>query len=49
MCLPQGLRGGENFYIRAKSHEDVHGHAQPSYLSTLLNPSEGEDVNERSF
>lgn len=30
MCLPQGLLGRKNFYIRAKSHEDVHGHAHPN-------------------
>lgn len=39
MCLPWGLLWGKNFYISAKSHEDVHGHARPNLSRrTMLNP-----------
>lgn len=39
--LPQVLLWGKNFYICAKSHEDVHGHARPNLSRcTMLNPSE---------
>lgn len=39
--LPRVLLWGKNFYICAKSHEDVHGHARPNLSRrTMLNPSE---------
>lgn len=37
--VPRGLLLGKNFYISAKSHEDVHGYARPKLpRRTMLNP-----------
>lgn len=37
---PRGLLQGKNFFVSAKSHEAVHGHARPKLpRRTMLNPS----------